>query len=226
MNHVDYCQQFVGPGSAILDVGSGKGKFVCAMAEQGCEVFGIELSDDYIQRAQALAREKNVSITLQSSRAESLPFPAAYFDFVNCAEVTEHVDDPIAVCQEIYRVLKPQGRAYISFHNRFGIYDYHYHMYGINWLPRSWTEPILKFLGKTKSEGGNIGRQKLISMHYYTYVNVERLLKSIGFFVYDIRETKIKNYCGRYAFLALFVYHWFVRPWAFNSFHILLEKSR
>jgi len=36
----------------------------------------------------------------------AMPFPDKSFDFVYCAHVLEHVDDPIRACREIMRVGK------------------------------------------------------------------------------------------------------------------------
>jgi SAM-dependent methyltransferase len=45
---------------------------------------------------------------------ESIPCPDNCFDFVITQEVLEHVKSPFTAIQEIYRVLKPGGTAYIQ----------------------------------------------------------------------------------------------------------------
>jgi len=207
-----------------LDVGAGRGKFLCAMAGLGFEARGVETNPAYITESEARAESEGITIQVVQGRGEKLPFPDNQFDFVNCAEVTEHVDDPIAMCREISRVLKPGGRAYISFHNRFGIYDYHYHLWGINWLPRVWTESVLKFLGKSKEEGVGTGRQKLNSMHYFTYNQVAKIIAESGFTSVDSREEKIKQRFPGFAIFFLSIYRYLVRPIVFNSFHLLVTK--
>ena len=144
----------------MLDVGSGKGKFLCEMAKRGFKVHGVEVNPDYIE-AKSQAVKEGVAIQVINTQAESLPFPNDYFNFVNCAEVTETCwnirSEP---AKEIYRVLKPGGYGYISFHNRFGFYDYHYHLHFINWLPRSVAEFILFFFKQTK-DGFNCWQTKI-----------------------------------------------------------------
>ena len=66
---------------------------------------------------------------------------------------------PVRACEEIYRVLKPGGYGYISFHNRFGFYDYHYHLHFINWLPRS-VANLFCFFKQTK-DGFNCWQTKI-----------------------------------------------------------------
>lgn len=222
MDHCDYCAQFVTVPARVLDVGSGGGKFVCQMAQRGFSVDGIEVNPEYIVHAQRKALAEGLVVRLTPGRGENIPFAENTFDFVNCAEVSEHVDDPQQMCNEIYRVLKIGGHCYISFHNRFGFYDYHYHLYFINWLPRRWAELILRLIGRSKLDG-NAGRQRLVSMHYYTYRQAHRLLTDMGFKVTDIRTEKIKS---QFHFLIepLLLVYFLFRPVYFNSFHFLLEK--
>jgi len=43
-----------------------------------------------------------------------LPFATGSFDVVICAELLEHVPDPLPVLREIFRVLAPHGRAILT----------------------------------------------------------------------------------------------------------------
>lgn len=225
LNHIEYCAQFLPVGGIVLDVGSGKGKFLCGMAKVGYRGYGIEINPDYIVEARAKAVGDSVVIEIVEGKAEKLPYPDNYFDFVNCSEVTEHVEDPTVVLEEIKRVLKLEAKAYISFHNRFGWYDYHYHLYAVNWLPRSWSSAILRLL-RPKKIDGPAGRQTLLSMHYYTYGQVEKLLATCGFLAQDIRVEKIKQKYPLLKIVLLPVYYLFLRPFYFNTFHLLLQKQK
>lgn len=212
MDHVNYCKQFLKAGGKVLDIGSGRGRFLKEMAALGFEANGVETNPDYLGG------------NVVEARAEELPFPNASFDFVNCAEVSEHVDDPIKMLKEIKRVLKSGGKCYISFHNRFGVYDYHYHLYFINWMPRRLAEFFLKVLGKTKQDG-SAGRQKLLTMHYYTFGNIKKMLLRQSFSISDIRAKKIKKRFGLTSIPILILYSALLRPFYFNTFHILLKKQ-
>ena len=73
--------------------------------------------------------------------AHTLPFPAATFDTVLCAEVLEHCLNPQQVIDEFYRVLRPEGVLLLSTRFLFPIHDaphdyYRYTKYGLMHLCR------------------------------------------------------------------------------------------
>lgn len=53
---------------------------------------------------------------------EDLDVPAASFDLVLCTQVLEHVDDPKRALEEITRVLRPGGHAFVTTH---GVWPFH-----------------------------------------------------------------------------------------------------
>lgn len=223
MNHADYCSQFLSPDEKILDVGSGRGGFLCAMAKRGFAVSGVEYNPNNVSLTLEKSSREGLNVKVTQGRAEQLPFPDTTFAFVNCAEVTEHIDDPERACHEIYRVLKPSGSGYISFTNRYGIYDCHYHMLFINWLPRAWAESYLRWRKKNKNDITS-GRQTLQAMHYVTFLQAINLLRRCGFVVRDTRVEKIKKLPGLLAPFGTALYLVLLRPFYYNTFHFLIYK--
>jgi ubiquinone/menaquinone biosynthesis C-methylase UbiE len=69
-----------------------------------------------IKRATSRARKQQVPVAFQVAFAQRLPFPNATFDAVACTLALHHVaeDDQQSAVQEMYRVLKPEGRLLIA----------------------------------------------------------------------------------------------------------------
>ena len=108
----------VGPGSHVLDVGSGLGGPTRTLAQtRGCRVTGIDLSATFCEAARELSRWVGLAdkVSFFQGDATDLPHGAAAFD----AAMTLHVAMNIARKDLLYagvrRVLKP-GRI-------FAIYD-------------------------------------------------------------------------------------------------------
>jgi len=151
---------------------------------------------------------------------EKLPFQDDEFDFVNMSEVIEHVEDPKKVMSEVYRVLKPGGKVYVSVPNRFGFYDQHFHIYFVNWLPRRWSDTFISIFGKHKDYSGKAGRQRLGEMHYYSWGGICSLVTGLGLAYEDIRLRKVKRMSV--FFLPTYIV---LRKLFFNAFHLMLNKS-
>jgi 2-polyprenyl-3-methyl-5-hydroxy-6-metoxy-1,4-benzoquinol methylase len=210
----------------ILDVGSGRGKFLIEMSKLGADVSGLEKYSEYIEIAKKRAQESGTEILVVQGAAESLPFLDNTFGFLNVAEVIEHVEDPEKTLKEIFRVATPGALAYISVPSRFSLKDTHFHLYFVNWIPRSLSDTFISFFSRHKEYGvGETGRQRLSEMHYYTYNGFKHLAEDIGFTVYDARFEKIKRTKnGAIKFIAIFIYL-IVRWFYFDTFHLILRKG-
>lgn len=84
-------------------------------------LYGIDISKAGVY----IANKNNPVAQYSVAFAEQLPFPDNCFDCVYSREVIEHVIDPSIMMSEIYRVLKPQGRALITTPNADSIATEH-----------------------------------------------------------------------------------------------------
>ncbi len=210
-------------GMEILDLGAGKGKFLIELASIKMKAKGVELFLEYIEEAKNSASIHGVSIDIQKGVGEKLPFEDKSFDFVNMSEVIEHVDNPEKVLKETNRVLRNDGKVYISVPSRFSIKDTHFHLYFVNWVPRTWSDTFISIFGRHKNYSKDAGNQKLKDLHYYTKMQFKKLASETGFEVEDIRELKIKKERG-YKKLLLPVYI-LISGFYFNTYHFLLTKK-
>jgi SAM-dependent methyltransferase len=102
------------PGMHILDVGCGVGGSTRRLShETGCCVTGIDLSDEYIDVAERLTQLLNMQerVKFHAASALELPFDDNAFDGVWAIQINMNIEDKVSWLKEIYRVLKPGGRA-------------------------------------------------------------------------------------------------------------------
>jgi SAM-dependent methyltransferase len=100
------------PGSRVLDVGCGGGKYLRFLLERGYRVAGVEVD---ARLAAALRGELRVEI-LPGSLVEAL-IPAGSFDAVTFWWVLEHTHDPLATLRAAHRALRPGGTLVVSVQN-------------------------------------------------------------------------------------------------------------
>jgi ubiquinone/menaquinone biosynthesis C-methylase UbiE len=95
------------------DLGCGPGQLVIELARRspGLRVTGIDLSDEMIARGQDNARRAGVAdrVSFRRGDAQQIPFPDASLDLVVSTLSLHHWSDPVAVLDEIARVLRPGG---------------------------------------------------------------------------------------------------------------------
>ena len=194
--HVDYLLEHV-PNLlelSILDLGSGRGRFLIDIAGRGGSAAGLEKNGDYIKETLDKAKQNNLRVKVLRGIAENLPFDDSAFDFVNFALVIEHIEDPNKAIKEMARVMKINAKAYLGAPNRFSFKDPHFHLYFVNWLPRSLCDIFIDLFGKFKERPTKAGRQSLKEMHYFTFGELKKILNENGFEIVDIREKKIRNF--------------------------------
>jgi ubiquinone/menaquinone biosynthesis C-methylase UbiE len=99
-------------GLAILDLGSGTGRFSPRLAEHfGAAVIGVEPSE----KMRGLAEESSVHprVTYLAGSAEKIPLADETCDFAFMSMILHHIDDLERCCDELRRVLKPGGLVFI-----------------------------------------------------------------------------------------------------------------
>jgi ubiquinone/menaquinone biosynthesis C-methylase UbiE len=99
-------------GSAVLDLGCGRGTDLVALGSVACahgKLVGLDASADAVQRAQAATQgDARYSFLLHDISA-GLPFPDESFDCVLSTNTLECVTDKSAFLKEVHRVLRPDG---------------------------------------------------------------------------------------------------------------------
>jgi ubiquinone/menaquinone biosynthesis C-methylase UbiE len=102
------------PRGSVLEVAPGPGYLAIEIARLGpYRVSGLDISKSFVRIATENARAAGVSIDFRHGDAAHLPFPDESFDFVVCRAAFKNFSNPVGALDEIYRVLKPDGKASI-----------------------------------------------------------------------------------------------------------------
>lgn len=106
-------------GKKVLDIGCGAGILTEALAIQGADALGIDMSDAAIQAAKKHAQHLETQPEYQTISAEALAAAQPKsFDVITCLECLEHVPDPMAILDACQKLLKPNGLLLLSTLNR------------------------------------------------------------------------------------------------------------
>jgi SAM-dependent methyltransferase len=97
-------------GKTILDLGCGAGESSVFFARKGAHCYAADCSQGMIALTRKLAALHGVEIIACLTDAGELPFENNIFDIVYAANLLHHVDVQKTL-REIYRVLKPGGKA-------------------------------------------------------------------------------------------------------------------
>ena len=102
-------------GEKILDLGVGPGfltKEISEYVDGKSEIVGIDNSEFMLEIAKKRCSELP-SVTFRKANATSLPFTDSEFNAVVVSQVYEYVSEIDIALSELFRVLKPGGRALI-----------------------------------------------------------------------------------------------------------------
>ena len=103
-------------GRAVLEVGTGKGRFLVELARQVAAVTTVDIAAEEQQCARLNARyagvEEKIRFILQD--AARLPWPAATFDAAVTMNAMHHLAHLKQVLEEMLRVVKPGGKIVLA----------------------------------------------------------------------------------------------------------------
>jgi len=116
-------EKFIIPGKTkFLDCGCGTGKYVEALSSRfNIDIYGIEYLEDKLNQAKLI----NPQLRIKKGDIEKIDFPDSYFDVVLLNEVLEHIPNEKKALNEIFRVLKTNGKLIIFSPNRLYPFESH-----------------------------------------------------------------------------------------------------
>lgn len=104
----------VAEGAAVLEVAPGPGYLAIELAKLGrYTITGLDISATFVDIARANTKQAGVNVDFRQGDAAHMPFGEATFDFIVCRAAFKNFAQPVQALDEMYRVLKPGGKASI-----------------------------------------------------------------------------------------------------------------
>jgi len=143
----------------ILEIGPGPGYLSIEIAKIGdYQIIGLDISETMTEIAKRNMQEARVEVEFQLGNAANMPFRDNTFDFVVSSGSLHHWKEPVKVINEVYRVLKTNGKALIgdlldSFIMRWGLRHS---------IKEAYTkDEIMELLSKTEFKKGEVKENPL-----------------------------------------------------------------
>ena len=104
----------------ILDLGCGLGRHSLFFAKNGFEVHAFDLSESGLGKFMEQIKNEKLNICVKLGDMLSLPYKDSYFDCILAYHSIYHTDSLgiKQVISEIYRVLKKDGEALLTFNSK------------------------------------------------------------------------------------------------------------
>lgn len=163
----------------ILEVGAGSGLIAHWFAARGHAVTAVDVVDE---RVVADGYE------FQRIDGADLPFPAESFDVLISNHVIEHVGDLQAQrqhLQELRRVVRRDGSAYLAMPNRWMLIEPHYGLPFLSWLP----DGLADFYVRAMRKGEGYDCRPL------TRPQLQAVLKETGWLYLQHHRVALKAVC-------------------------------
>ena len=124
----------------VLDWGCGRGNYTLYLREQGYSVYGVDISQEAIDRGKDLFRKKGYDpdeLLIPITPSIKTAFPDNFFHFVFSKQVLEHVEKLDLVTKELARLTKPGGFGFHVYPGDKRPIEGHLFMPFVHWLPKN-----------------------------------------------------------------------------------------
>lgn len=166
------------PGANVLEVAPGPGYFAIELAKLGkYNITGLDISETFVEIAGKNAREAGVEIDFQRGNASSMPFGDHSFVLIVCRAAFKNFTDPVGALREIWRVLKPDGKAVIIDLRKD--------------TPKKEIDAHVEHMhvGKLNSAFIKLSFRTMLLKRAYTRADFERFIAESGFQKFEIGEA-------------------------------------
>jgi len=124
----------------ILDIGCGGGSYLYRLKQWGWDAYGVEPSETGARQALSLG------LNVKQGMLEEARFDAGFFDVIRLSNVVEHLPNPKNSFREIHRILKADGRVYVTVPNTRSLV---FRLFRENWYALDVPRHVISYSPKT-----------------------------------------------------------------------------
>lgn len=170
--------------AVLLDVGCSTGLTLGFISKEFKQVIGYDIDRKALEVAKKRFKKMNLQAKFIYGDGKRIPLEDDSVDIVTCIEVFEHLDQPLVMLAEIFRVLKSDGILHITTANKLWPIEPHFHLPFLSYLPPKLADFYVRATKKGKG-------YEDINLPTYS-----QFRKAVGqyFRVEDITLEVIKNY--------------------------------
>jgi SAM-dependent methyltransferase len=132
-------------GLGVGDIGCSAGFIAASLAEAGGLTLGFDIDRPGVATAAARFGD---TVHFALSEGDRLPLRDGALDVIVFNHIYEHVVDPVAMVDELYRVLADDGVMYLGLANRLGVMEPHYRLPLLSYLPPSLADRYVRATGR------------------------------------------------------------------------------
>jgi len=179
-------------GKRVLEIGCGNGADGVIFAMHGADYTGVDLTQTALDATQQHFNVLGLQGRFQIENAEQLDFSDRSFDFVYSHGVLHHTPHPDMAFREVYRVLKPGGKAVLML----------YHKHSLNYYLRIMGYMRMRVVLRILASAGRFSRDR-----NQMNQGITGLRGNAGPSVWDLHYTNFLRYGWSYLLSENFIHH-------------------
>lgn len=180
----------------ILDIGCSEGMEALALSMMGAsEVFGIDIRIDNSKNKQIIEQNPDRQLNFAVMDAERTTFSDETFDAIVTCSSFEHFNDPKAILKECQRVLKSDGRIYLTSGVWAHPWGAHMNFFTkVPWVQFLFSESTIM---NVRSHYRNDGAKKFAEVEGgLNKIGIRKLLKMVNELNLEVEYLKLKPVKG------------------------------
>ncbi|HWY71042.1 MAG TPA: methyltransferase domain-containing protein [Terriglobales bacterium] len=142
----------------ILEIGCGNGADGALFSRAGADYTGVDLTPAAVRATQSHFEALGLNGRFQVEDAEALSFSDESFDFVYSHGVLHHTPHPKVAFAEVFRVLKPGGRAIVMLYHK---HSFNYYIRILGYMRARILLHVLLRVGRHSEDRSRINQPML-----------------------------------------------------------------